>query len=100
MFGNPPPPVLPNALDACAMLPALRSALYNLMAGKTRQQTRDGDKWSSWHAGNVRELKAEIRKLEQECGLAFGQGRAVQAGPRPIPNGMFPFRPRGWGSRY
>lgn len=69
----------PATDSPCEMLPRLRTALYQLMSGQTRAQTRDGDRWAQWHPGNVKELRAEIRKLETICGT--GEPRAVRAGP-------------------
>ena len=67
----------------------LRNALYDLMRGKTLSQVRFGDQWTSFHNGNVKELRAEVRRLEIICG-ANGQpsnaGRAVRVGPRFSPS--------------
>ena len=68
----------------CAQLPALRQALYSLMTGLARNEVRDGDRLTTRHPGNVKELRAEIRKLEAMC---FGCSGAVQAGP-----GFDPYR--------
>ena len=50
------------------------------MAGAQHQQVRDGDRWLSFHNGNVKELRAEVRKLEIMCDPRL-QRRAVRAGP-------------------
>ena len=77
------PPSTPSMIDnPCAMLPILRGALYDLMTGKTRSQVRFGENWLSFHNGNVKELRAEIRKLETIClnGQPSNAGRATQVG--------------------
>lgn len=72
----------PPAIDnPCAWLPQLRAALYELMAGQARSQTRHGDQWCTWHRGNVKELRMEIRRLELLCGQNANRGRAVRVGP-------------------
>ena len=68
--------------NPCAMLPLLRSALYDLLSGKTRSQVRFENNWLSFHNGNVKELRAEIRKLETMClnGQPNCRGRSTQVG--------------------
>lgn len=73
----------------CAILPQLRAAYYSLLAGKQTQQVRDGERWQTWHAGNAKELKAEIRRLELMC--ESPRKRAVRAGP------YVPSNAPGWG---
>ena len=72
----------------CARLPGLRAALDALMTGQARNMVKDGDRETTRHPGNVKELRAEIRKLEAMC---FGCPGAVQAGPH-VPHGFGPFR--------
>ncbi|MEH2476194.1 hypothetical protein V1281_002636 [Nitrobacteraceae bacterium AZCC 2161] len=75
--------------NPCAALPMLRSALYDLMGGKTKSQVRFGDQWLSFHNGNVKELRAEVRRLEIICGTngqPSNAGRAVRVGPRFSPS--------------
>lgn len=66
------------------MIPILRGALYDLMSGRGRSQVRFEGQWISWHAGNVKELRAEIARLETICrnGQPSHAGRAVRVGPR------------------
>jgi hypothetical protein len=71
----------PAVDDPCAMLPQLRAALYGLMSGQARAQVRNGDQWLTWHQGNVKELKSEVRRLEIICGTNSNVGRAVRVGP-------------------
>ncbi len=91
----PAPQRAPSAVqenEQCAALPALRAAYYSLMAGGQTQQVRDGDRWQSFHPGNVRELKTEIRRLEIMCDPVQSR-RAVQAGRHPsAPYGGFGYR--------
>ncbi len=83
-----PPPSAAAMDNPCAALPVLRNALYNLMAGETKSQVRFGDQWLTFHNGNVKELRAEIRKLEAMCsnGVPSNAGRAVRVGPRFSPS--------------
>lgn len=87
--GCPPPPIPapnPGVVDPCAVLPHLRQALYELMAGKTRSKLRYRERETEYHQGNVKELRAEVRRLELICGPC--QQRAVQAGPHRHPFGF------------
>jgi hypothetical protein len=88
-YNNAPCPSGSANDDPCAALPILRGALYDLMTGKAKSQVRFGDQWLSFHNGNVKELRAEIRRLETMCG-SNGQpsnvGRAVRVGPRFSPS--------------
>ena len=81
-MNNCMPTVAPPAVDdPCAMLPQLRAAMYALLAGQARAQVRNGDQWLTWHQGNVKELKSEVRRLEIICGANSNVGRAVRVGP-------------------
>ena len=71
----------PAVDNPCALLPQLRAALYQLMAGQQRAEIRNGDQWLRWHQGNVKELRAEVRRLELICGSSSNAGRAVRVGP-------------------
>lgn len=71
----------PAVDDPCALLPQLRAALYQLMSGQQRSEVRNGDRWLVWHQGNVKELRAEVRRLEMTCGSSSNAGRAVRVGP-------------------
>jgi hypothetical protein len=73
------PPAIDDA-SACAMLPKLRAALFSLMAGQARSQIRHGDQWLTFHQGNVKELRAEVRRLELLCGPNAHRGRALRVG--------------------
>jgi hypothetical protein len=86
----PPPSAPPQAIDnPCIYLPQLRAALYQLMTGNQTQQTRDQDRWKTTHPGNVKELRAEIRKLEILCDPRMSR-RAVRAGPYVPPGSINP----------
>jgi len=89
----------PQAIDnPCAYLPQLRAALYSLMTGNQAQQIRDADRWRSTHNGNVKELRAEIRRLEIMRNPGMSK-RALRAGPyvppASAPGYGFPFG-QGW----
>lgn len=75
-----PPQVSPAVDNPCALLPQLRAALYQLMAGQQRSEVRNGDQWLVWHQGNVAELRKEVRRLEMICGANAFQPRAVRVG--------------------
>jgi hypothetical protein len=74
-----PSQATPAVDDPCALLPQLRAALYALMTGQQRQQVRHGDQWLTWHQGNVKELRAEVRRLEAICDPRYApqSGRVV-----------------------
>ena len=77
----------PAVNNPCAYLTQLRAALYQLMTGARTSEVRDGDRWLKYHQGNVSELRAEIRKLEQFCnadGTVNNAPRAQRAGPRRV----------------
>lgn len=96
--------LMPGATDPCVLCGMAREALLRLMGGSTTQRVafggHKGHREVTYSAGNAKELRAEVRRLEQECELSRGLGRARQAGPPTIPNGMFglgrfnPFGPR------
>lgn len=81
-----PSGVAPAIDDPCAMLPQLRAVLYQLMAGQARAEVRDGDRWMTWHQGNVKELRAEVRRLEMLCGASSNASRAIRVGRYAVPN--------------
>ena len=87
----PQPAAPPVYMTPCQQLSVMQSALYSLLAGKTRAQVRFGDQWVSYHNGNVKELRAEVRRLEAICTdmQTGGAGRAVQAGPRRVSDGFY-----------
>ena len=68
------------ATNPCALLPALRMCLYQLMAGQRVAETRLGDQWLRFAPGQVPELRKEVRRLEYLC-TPGNPGRAVQVGP-------------------
>ena len=75
--------------DPCTMLPLLLGDLYAIMSGRATQQVRDGDRWKSFHNGNVVQLRQEIARLEKLCPRSAtnpygGNNHAVQVGPRRI----------------
>ena len=88
-MANPVPPCAPPGssplssigpvYSPCEMLPHLRGALYELLAGKSRVEIAFADQRLRFHPANIGELRAEIRKLEALC--THG-GRAVQWGHR------------------
>ncbi len=69
---------VPAVDDPCAMLPQLRAALYQLMAGQSRAEVRNGEQWQTWHRGSAKELQREVRRLELICNCTGG--RAVRVG--------------------
>jgi hypothetical protein len=71
----------PTVDDPCALLPQLRAALYQLLSGQARAQVRNGDQWLTWHRSDVKTLQHEVRRLENICGYAANQGRAIRVGP-------------------
>ncbi|MGY4289162.1 hypothetical protein ACVWXO_008382 [Bradyrhizobium sp. LM2.7] len=72
----------PPAVDnPCAMLPQLRAALYQLMAGQARAEVRHGDQWFRWQRSDVKALQHEVRRLEVICESGISAGRAVRVGP-------------------
>lgn len=72
----------PPAVDnPCAMLPQLRAALYQLMAGQARAEVRHGDQWFRWQRSDVKALQHEVRRLEVICESGINAGRAVRVGP-------------------
>jgi hypothetical protein len=93
-----PPNGVPVVNNPCEYLPQLRAALYALVTGSKTSEVRDGDRWQKYHQGNVAELRAEIRKLEQICnadGTPNNRPRAERAGPRRIAapmRGVGPYR--------
>ena len=89
----------PEEANPCLALPALRTALYRLMAGDSRAKImfagNGGHRETVYHPGDVKSLRAEIRKLEIMCDPDLAHGRAVRAGP-VAPNGSFGSRPHRW----
>jgi hypothetical protein len=75
-----PAGVVPVVDDPCAMLGALRAALYALMAGQARFEIRNGDQWLSFQRGDAQRLQHEVRRLEMIC-TQGPKGRAVRVGP-------------------
>lgn len=70
----------PAVENPCAMLPQLRAALYQLMAGQTKAEVRNGDQWLRWQRSDVKALQHEVRRLEMICESGLNVGRAVQVG--------------------
>ena len=74
--------------DPCAMLSELQNALVAILSGHQRAEVRFGDQTLRYHNANVKELRAEIRRLESICGATLPpnsyRGRAVQVGPRRV----------------
>lgn len=83
----------PEEANPCLLLPQLRTALYALMAGDRRAKVMfgHGQRETVYHPGDVKQLRAEIRRLEILCDPALAHGRAVRAGPVE-PNGSFGLR--------
>lgn len=72
----------PPAVDnPCAMLPQLRAALYQLMAGQAKAEVRFGEQWTRWQRSDVKSLQHEVRRLEAICESGINAGRAVRVGP-------------------
>lgn len=53
--------------DPCAVLNALRPLLYQRMGGGTVTETQHGDTRTRFAEMSVRELAAEVRRLEPLC---------------------------------
>src|SRR6266478_9255718 len=83
----------PTVDDPCALLPALRAAMYALMAGQARFEVRNGDQWLSFQKGDAAALQHEVRRLELICGRDANQGRAIRVGPYTPTNAPFRRRP-------
>lgn len=88
-----PNSVVPVVDDPCAMLGALRAALYQFLAGQAKATVRNGDQWLEFHRGDAKALQHEVRRLEMICG-GGNQGRAVRVGPY-VPTGARYSRGRG-----
>lgn len=83
------PSAIPDGME-CSVLPALRAAYYQLLAGAQTAEVRFGDYWQSFAKGDARLLQQEVRRLEILCGPLAGRGRAVRVGgnrPHPWPSG-------------
>lgn len=65
----------PAVDNPCALLPQLRAAFYQLMAGQARAVVRNGDQWLEFHKGDVKTLQHEVRRLENICGGRIGAVR-------------------------
>ncbi len=73
--------------DPCSLLPQLRAAYYQLLAGGATAEVRDGDRWMRYQRGDTKTLKAEIARLEMQCvnGRTSHRPRAIVAGNhRPL----------------
>lgn len=86
----------PEEANPCLLLPAMRTALYRLMAGDSRAKVafaghNGTHRETIYHPGDVKQLRAEIRRLEILCDPADAHGRAVRAGPVE-PHGSFGLR--------
>ena len=68
----------PKVENPCAMLSALRAALYQLMTGQATAVVRNNDQWIEFQRGDVAELRNEVRRLEIICGSG-GRARAARA---------------------
>lgn len=66
----------PAVTDPCALLPQLRAAFYQLMAGQARAVVRNGDQWLEYQKGDAKTLQHEVRRLEAICGGRIGAVRA------------------------
>lgn len=91
-YPNGGPPMTPAVADPCALLPQLRAAYYQLMAGQARAEIRNGDQWLKFQRADADALRHEIRRLEIICGDCGHGGRAVRVGPR-FPRWLRQFRP-------
>jgi hypothetical protein len=72
---------VPTVDDPCAMVGALRAALYQLMAGQARAEVRNGDQWIRFQRADTKTLQHEVRRLEMICAQGANQGRAIRVGP-------------------
>jgi len=74
--------VVPAVDNPCALLPQLRAAYYQLVAGQARAVIRNGEQWLEFQRGDAKTLQSEIRRLEIICASgAGGGGRAIRVGP-------------------
>jgi hypothetical protein len=78
----PAPSGAPTAIgagDQCSVLPSLRAAYYQMLAGAQTSQVRDSERWQSWSRGDAKTLQIEIRRLEQIC-ESSSRPYAIRAG--------------------
>lgn len=75
----PPNPFATFGSNPCGALPALRAAYYSLLAGANVHTVRFGDQIVTFNSSNVKELSAEIQRLEAQCEAP--RRRARRAGP-------------------
>jgi hypothetical protein len=74
-------PVVPVVDDPCAWLGQLRAALYQLLAGQTKAEVRNGDQWLQFQRADTKALQHEVRRLEMICDPNARHGRAIRVGP-------------------
>ena len=67
---------VPAVENPCSMLPQLRAAFYQLMAGQAKAVVRNGDQWMEFQKGDAKTLQHEVRRLETICGGS--RNRAVR----------------------
>ena len=73
--------IVPAVDDPCALLPQLRAALYQLLAGQARAEVRNAAMWLKFQRADTDTLRHEVRRLELMCGECGHGGRAVRVGP-------------------
>ena len=96
MTTNPCAPNSGPALDysnPCSLLPLYRQALFTLMTGSGQAEVRHGESTLRFHPANVKELRAEVQRLETMCnanGTVNNAGRAMGTPRRPRGSLDFP----------
>lgn len=76
----------------CQIIPELRAAYYGLLAGRTANLVKFGERETTYHKTDIKLLRDELRRLEVMCG-AGGMGR----GGRLHTPRILPKRFMGWG---
>lgn len=73
-----------SANDPCSLLPVLRVAMYQALAGQTTQAIRMDGRELTFHAPAPEQMRKVIASLEHQC-AGGGGARALAFGPRKRP---------------
>ena len=57
-----------STTDCQQLLDRLKAAYYNLLVGEQEIEVKYRERTLKYNAGNIKELKNEIMKLETQCG--------------------------------